>query len=511
MASVPRWFVITKPVNSGFSSLTMLTNSALQNPSALVLSQPVTGAPWWQARPLAHGRTQESPGSSVAFGALVAFTAILLLSPQTWFPILKVARVAFLAAGVAIAAHVVERTAHRRPITQLSPEIGIALTLVCWSILTLPLSAWPGGSVRILTDYYLKAVAFFWLLGTIVTTTERLRIIAWTLTLCAIPLAATGIFNYVAGEFVSTGVRGFQRIVGYMGGGLTANPNDLALMLNLIIPLTGALVVASRGLKRVFAAVTILLCAGAVVLTFSRAGFLTLGATVILFVVTLVKHRRVAVAVAVLVLAVSAWPLLPNGYITRISTITNIAEDETGSAQGRWRDTKVAAELIAKNPIVGAGIGQDVLVMNDERGIDTWRRVHNAYLQYGVDLGLPGLLLFAWLHLTCYRTARAVEHRASALPAVRDLQPLAAGVKISLLTFGVAAMFHPIAYQFYFFSIAGLAVALRTTYRAALATGPAERLAGPAEAGHYVQSRAEGLAKAGHDVRVAQPLRGESA
>ena len=29
--------------------------------------------------------------------------------------------------------------------------------------------------MRVLTDHYLKAVAFFWLLGTIVTSTERLR------------------------------------------------------------------------------------------------------------------------------------------------------------------------------------------------------------------------------------------------------------------------------------------------------------------------------------------------
>jgi O-antigen ligase len=154
--------------------------------------------------------------------------------------------------------------------------------------------------------------------------------------------------------------------------------------------------------------------------------------------------------------------------MNRISTITNIAEDVTGSAQGRWRDAKVAAGLVAKHPVVGAGIGQDILVMNDERGIDTWRRVHNAYLQYGVDLGLPGLLLFVWLHLTCYRTARAVEQRAAATPSLRDLQPLATGVKVSLVAFGVAAMFHPIAYQFYFFSVAGLSVALRNTYRTAV-------------------------------------------
>jgi hypothetical protein len=36
---------------------------------------------------------------------------------------------------------------------------------------------------------------------------------------------------------------------------------------------------------------------------------------------------------------------------------------------------------------------------------------------------------------------------------------------MSLLAFGVAAMFHPIAYQFYFFSVAGLAVALRSVCR----------------------------------------------
>jgi hypothetical protein len=41
------------------------------------------------------------------------------------------------------------------------------------------------------------------------------------------------------------------------------------------------------------------------------------------------------------------------------------------------------------------------------------------------------------------------------------LVPLAAAVRVSLIAFGVEAMFHPIAYNFYFFSVGGLAVALR--------------------------------------------------
>ena len=69
-------------------------------------------------------------GSRAAFYALVAFTSVLLLSPQAWFPVLKLIRIAFLAGGIAMAAHVMERTAHKQPITPLAPEIGIALALI---------------------------------------------------------------------------------------------------------------------------------------------------------------------------------------------------------------------------------------------------------------------------------------------------------------------------------------------------------------------------------------------
>ncbi len=427
-------------------------------------------ATWWKPsspkQPSAVGAVATDSGSSAAFWALVAFTAILLLSPQAWVPALKVIRIAFLAAGMAMAAHVAERTIRRQPITPLSPEIGIVLALVAWSVLTLPLSIWPGGSVRVLTDNYLKAVAFFWLLGTIITSTDRLRRMAWTLVLCSIPLALTGVRNYLSGDVLSTGVRGFYRIEGYMGGsGLTGNPNDLALMLNLIVPIAGVLVFISRGMARMVALGALVLAIAAIVLTFSRAGFMTLAASFIMFVAVLARRKAAGAAFGLLLLAICVPPLLPHGYMDRISTITNIEADKTGSAQGRWRDIQAAVEVVAKNPIIGVGIGQDILAMNAERG-DDWTQVHNAYLQYAVDLGIPGLVLFAWLHLLCYRTARAVEKRAAREPGQRHLTLLAAGVQTSLVAFFVAAMFHPIAYQFYFFSIGGLAVALRNIWHA---------------------------------------------
>jgi probable O-glycosylation ligase (exosortase A-associated) len=432
------------------------------------LTAPVdAGMAWWRPQSAAPRVPAALSGSRVAFVALVAFTFVLLLSPQAWFPILKVIRIALLAAGIAMAAHIMERTVHRQPITPMAPEIGIALALVGWSVITIPLSYWPGGSVRLLTDQYLKAIAFFWLLSTIITTPAQLRAIAWALVLCSIPLAGTGIWHYLSGRVMTTGVDGLVRVVGYMGSsGLTGNPNDLALMLNLIIPLGGALALSSRGPARLLAIGSVFLSVGAVILTFSRAGFLALAAIFVMFIVVLVRQRSAGVAIALLLVALSVPAMLPKTYVARLSTITNMDQDKTGSARGRYNDLGIAADVVAHNPIIGVGLGQDMIALNQARGQSTWRSVHNVYLQYAVDLGVPGFLLFAWLHLLCFRSARAVEKRARKDPAVHELAPLAAGIQVSLAAFFVAAMFHPIAYQFYFFSIAGLAVALKNTCRA---------------------------------------------
>jgi O-antigen ligase len=240
-------------------------------------------------------------------------------------------------------------------------------------------------------------------------------------------------------------------------------------MLNLIIPIAAAMMIATRRLIfRAVAAAAMLISIAGVIVTFSRAGFLTLAATAVMLMAVLIRRRSAGAASLLLAVALVAPVLIPEGYFERLSTITNIESDQTGSAQGRWEDVVMATGIVLRNPIVGAGIGNDMLALNEYRGRETFRSVHNAYLQYAVDLGLPGLLLFAWLHILCFRSARRVERLAREHESLRSLGPLAAGVQVSLVAFFVAAMFHPIAYQFYFFTIGGLAVALMTTARRAV-------------------------------------------
>jgi O-antigen ligase len=420
---------------------------------------------WWRARPAATAvEPAEGQADRVAFAGLIAFTVILLLAPQSFLPVLKTIRVALLAATVAIAGHALDATIRRRAIVPAIPEMGITLALLGWAILTIPFSYWAGGSVALLTDQYLKAIVFFWLIGTLVNTPARLRIFAWTLALCALPLAVIALQHYLSGDFLYTGVANVRRIEGYTG--LSGNPNDLALTLNLLIPVAGALVGVSRGaIGRLAAALVVLVAVPAVIITFSRAGFLTLGAIVLVALFIMARRHAPKTAAAVTVAALAAMPLMPAGYLDRLSTITNIEADKTGSAQGRWYDFQVAATVISENPIMGVGMGQDTLALNEARGRDTWRSVHNAYLEYAVDLGLPGIALFLWLLFATFRSARAVERYAWRRPAFRELGVMAAGVQIALVAFAVAAFFHPIAYQFYFFCVAGLAVALTNACR----------------------------------------------
>jgi O-antigen ligase len=427
-----------------------------------------TGIDWWRPAPAALENDRAQYGSRVAFGCLVAFSVILLLAPQSLLPALKVIRIALLTAGFGIVVHVCDATVHRRPLVAATPELVLALGLLAWSIFTIPFSMWPGGSIAVVSDQYVKAVVFFWMIGAMVTTRDRLRRLSWALALCAIPLALMAVQHYLAGDFLRTGVANLKRIEGYTG--LSGNPNDLALTLNLLIPIGGALFLTSKGVARFGAAMVLLAGIPAVILTFSRAGFITLGAVLFLALVFLARRRAPVTAGVIVIVAVAAVPFLPDGYMDRIRTITNIEADPTGSAQGRWADFQNAATIVVENPVLGVGVGQDILALNEVRGKLTWRSVHNAYLEYAVDLGIPGITMFLLLLGSTFVTIHKVKKGAGRDPALRDVTIFASGVEIALFAFAIAAMFHPIAYQFYFFCVGGLAMAVRNAYRADVRT-----------------------------------------
>lgn len=424
----------------------------------------LTRGAWWQPasaagvepRP-ADVEVDDNAGGGVAFRALMIFMVILLLAPQNYVPALQPLRLALVAAVVGVIARLAASVHRRRALTVGGGAMAITAGLVGWAVVTAPLSYWPGGSASFLVNDYFKTVAIFWLLANAVDTLGRLGQMAWALTWLSVPLALTGLKHFLAGIFIEAN-HAVKRVEGY-DAGLTSNPNDLALMLNLILPLSLALLVTARTAKaRAWLLVVVALQASCVVVTFSRAGFITLAVVCTLFAWRLLRRGHFGWSVGLVGVALVGLALVPSGYMARLATITNIDSDVTGSAQNRWSDTLAAGQFLGDHLVVGAGIGMNALAVNEIRG-EKWTEVHNAYLEYGVELGLPGLVLFLMLVAACLRTLRQVRRGTEPVPGLSRLSWLAEGLSISIVAFAVAAFFHPVAYHFYFYLLAGLAVA----------------------------------------------------
>src|SRR2546426_3126068 len=291
-----------------------------------------TGHRWWQAARAPGAGAPAAPGSAVAFAALMAFITVSLISPQTIWPVLDPFRLALVTGASAVLALLMDAFVRGRPLLPPSREIWVAASLAVWATVSVAFSYWPGGSATLLPDFF-KTLVAFWLLGTLVDTSGRLRSVAWVLSLLAVPLALTGIKDFLSGVFMTESSHvPVQRIRGY-DAPLTDNPNDLALMLNLILPLTIALLLTQRGRRvRVLLTGLALITVVAIVVTFSRAGFLTLVITGLLYGRRLLARARRGWAVAMVVMAGGAAPWRPADYLDRLGTITNIQADPTGPA-----------------------------------------------------------------------------------------------------------------------------------------------------------------------------------
>jgi putative inorganic carbon (hco3(-)) transporter len=427
-----------------------MTDAVLDRRAAAL---PSTG--WWRAAAVPSTNTSGTP---LAFRALLVFLFLLLLSPQNLVPALASLRPALIAGGLAVGACLVGRFVDRGAIRRTAPELRVAAALGAWAILTIPLSYWPGGSVKVLLDLYLKALALFWLLASLVDTRERLRQVVAALTLMGLPLAVTGMWNYASGTFLDAAAAHVPRIAGYHSG-LAGNPNDLALVLNLLVPLALGLAL-SRSSRRGRAAgfMAALVLAAGVVVTFSRAGFVALVSTVLLHAVKSVRRGRVAPVGGLVLFCLLALPLLPTGYVSRVASIADVDSDPTGSAQTRWADTLAALRVMAARPVVGTGLGTNILALNEERGA-SWTAVHNVYLEHGVELGLPGLTLFVGLLVSSLRSARRARQDAGRAGHL-EVESLSEGVEVALVAFAVSGFFYPVAYHFYFYLVAGLAAAV---------------------------------------------------
>lgn len=214
---------------------------------------------------------------------------------------------------------------------------------------------------------------------------------------------------YVLGTFVSSIDTFYQYLHGINPGQsrFYANgfdPNELALMLVLSLPLSLYLAGSTHNLGLVWIyRLQAILAASAVLLTASRGPFLaTAGLVVFLPTVfsrstgkqkaALIVLTGIAVCVIIFLVPAASWK--------RLGTIGN--EISSGTLNDRKVIWEAGVDVFRQNPIIGVGAGAFRAVVRNATGVSYV--AHNTFLSILVEQGLIGFSLFFVLLLYSIRS-----------------------------------------------------------------------------------------------------------
>jgi probable O-glycosylation ligase (exosortase A-associated) len=295
-------------------------------------------------------------------------------------------------------------------------------------ILSLISSAHPELSFQSL-EVYLKVVLFYFLLVNIANTPQFIRATVWVIILSALSVSLYGLYQFLSAPPVM-GV--LNRIVS-----TREDPNNLALTLVSVIPLTVALVtIEKRRMLKAIAALTGIVVFFTVPLTLSRGGFLALIAIVVL-VVAKMKRKKFALLILVLMIGLSLF-ILPATVWERAGTV-GISSMEA-SARMRMQLLKGGLEMFSDHPFLGVGIGNFIAHSFQYSGLVPPQYAHNMFLHVAAETGILGFLLFVAILYSSWRILRRVQSSTVGDRTSLYFQ-LAQGLEISLLGFCVAAFF----------------------------------------------------------------------
>ncbi len=400
-------------------------------------------------------RPQIPGGYAFSFGGLLLFTVLLYVRPNEILPI-GTFPVVRIVAFVTLASFFVERMMDGRPLSVMPRPFKYLLILGGLMVLSIPIGLAPAASLAGFLDLFLKILLIFLLIINVVTSFRRLRLLMEITVLSGAFVAITTLVDFAAGRNLAEGFRASGAV-----GGIFGNPNDLALAMNVLIPLGIGLVLGRTNpfLKLLYATCTGLFVATAVV-TYSRAGFLTMMIAVIFLLVQL--GRRYPAAWGVGALAGGAIFLAsPGTFWARVTTIfegtggAGISAAE--SATTRWDLMKRSIEVMGFNPFrwtLGVGIDNFHIVSNHEYVN------HNAYLQVFNEVGLPASIIYVMFLVSVSSISGGIIKRYMRARGYRQVWLTAVGIQGSLVAYMVGSFFASVAFLWYVYYPAAFAICL---------------------------------------------------
>ncbi len=399
----------------------------------------------------------EPASHPLAFAGLFLFTLLLYVRPNELFPdVFGIFPIMKIVAILTLIVYIGGKLGHGERLSMWPLEMSMLSVIILLGIILTPIAAAPQASIDLLTDTFFKVVVIFVLMINLVDTRKRLLLMMKLVVICGTGIAAGSIEKFVEGKFTAT-IQGVGvRIEGTVGG-IFGNPNDLAMALDMLLPLAIVLALTSKPAGRLLYSACALVLAMGVVVTFSRGGFLGLAAAGGVLLWKLGRNNKLTTVMAALAACLVLAMSMPAGYTDRLFTIIHTEQDTTNSAQERQGEMKQALEIALRHPFLGIGMGNYPFYSNHAI------RAHNAYIEVAGELGIAGLIAYLILIFAPLRSLKRIERETSGTkdPRKRELRFLSAGVHAAIIGYFVCAVFSSAQYQWYLFYVVGYALSLR--------------------------------------------------
>jgi len=363
------------------------------------------------------------------FVAYLSYVFIIHFLPYVFFvsktfTLPKVGGVFLLA--VTIAATAIRTPEFGRRFKRAFDKRGIAvLILILGGALSTIVSRNPRS---FFTEQHFQFLALFVLTRAYVDTKKRLWWLLVVILLARGMDAALGLYRYVT-------VPDIGRI-----GGNFVDPNEYACYTLFTLPIAVYLSHSQQNIiRRIFFVGLGLLAFAAVILSFSRAGFVALGLTILcVFLIPAIKMRNRLIILFITILLVISF--IPFDYWTRIETLSSLFENEEmeRSVMLRKGQIETSIRLFLENPIFGVGYMKYRTTPERLLGGYVIKRLriaeHSTFFQVLVEFGLVGFIPFMFLIiLTISSGIRAVK--LAKLTGDKEYRLLSAATLVSFTSF----------------------------------------------------------------------------
>ena len=256
-------------------------------------------------------------------------------------------------------------------------------------------------AVGLYRAYFLEPIAFAFVLIHVITSARRALVVLGGLGVAGIAVAAPNAVLVLEGLRAHTyDVTQTPPVVIY------TTANALALFLGPSIAVAAAILLhASDRYARAGSAVFLVVAGPAMLLTFSRGGYLAMAAVA---VGVALSHRRRWWLLAGAAVAGGLLAAIPPVFHRIELEFQNVNGSTFFGRAGRIELWKATLQMLREHPIFGAGLSgfADRIAPfwnanHPERFIDP----HNIVLNFWVETGVLGVIAMAWILIVAFRTA----------------------------------------------------------------------------------------------------------